>query len=163
MSIERYKNIKEKILDNITIDPITNCWNWKRCHIPGGYGQVRWNGQRHLVHRLAYEAWKEKIPLSGQRLCICHKCDNPKCCNPDHLWVGTDADNVKDCINKNRNQSYQEITGENNMHSKLNNIQVLMIRQKHEAGNTTAELVKEFNVTDNHIRNILKRKSWKHI
>ena len=82
-----------------TIDVDTGCWNWLRAKIQGGYGQAKYDGVRILAHRLSYQTFNG--PLKKNR-CICHRCDNPSCVNPGHLFQGTYYANLKDAINKGR-------------------------------------------------------------
>lgn len=76
------------------------CWNWvgsKRAH---GYGQVYFNGKpARKAHRVAWELTNGKIP---NNLCVLHRCDNSSCINPDHLFLGTQLENIQDMINKGR-------------------------------------------------------------
>lgn len=76
------------------------CWEWKGSRIFSGYGQF-WLGARQLkAHRIAYELGTGEMPPDD--LVVCHACDNPPCCNPAHLWLGTVRDNVQDMIAKGR-------------------------------------------------------------
>lgn len=80
------------------------CWLWTGSCIAAGYGQieVRENGRRKSlrVHRVVWELLRGPIP---EGLVLCHTCDNPPCCNPDHLFVGTHRDNILDMVSKGRN------------------------------------------------------------
>jgi hypothetical protein len=75
------------------------CWVWTGNKNEKGYGLVRIDGKRYKAHRIAYELYIGDIP-SG--MLVCHSCDNPECCNPKHLWLGTHADNQRDKIAKGR-------------------------------------------------------------
>lgn len=98
------KTLKEKLLENIGINKDNNCWEWQKFLTEHGYGRFRINTKKVLAHRASYEIFIEKIPKG---LLVCHKCDNPRCINPEHLWVGTDKDNVRDAMSKNRFWSTQ--------------------------------------------------------
>lgn len=74
-----------------------NCWQWLKAKYPSGYGRFG----KLYAHRVSYELMNGKIP-SG--FCICHKCDNPSCVNPNHLWAGTVADNMHDRDRKGRDR-----------------------------------------------------------
>jgi hypothetical protein len=129
------------------------CWEWKGRKDVKGYGQFtsRDNGVKHKrAHRMAYELKHGSIT---DNLLVCHKCDNPGCVNPDHLFLGTDSDNMVDMVKKNRH-----VPGKGN---KLSPEDVLMIRN---ASNLTHSVLAEmFNTTRANIGMIVNRKTWKHI
>lgn len=96
---------EEYVFARIEIDVITGCWNWQLALDSNGYGPVKYrNGltpelKVSRAHQLTYLLWKGDIP---EDMVVCHKCDNPQCCNPDHLFLGTQDDNMKDCVFKKR-------------------------------------------------------------
>lgn len=83
------------------------CWEWTGATSPRGYGKIKWRKFGDLrVHRVAAMLWLG-IALDDPRL-ACHKCDNPKCFNPEHLFMGTSSDNQVDCVRKGRNARTQK-------------------------------------------------------
>ena len=78
----------------------SDCWEWTGAKLPKGYGQCNWRGQTTQTHRLAY-ALSNPQNIPGARL-VLHTCDNPPCCNPQHLWLGTAKDNTADMMSKGR-------------------------------------------------------------
>jgi hypothetical protein len=91
----------ESFWDNVDISSDRDvCWEWKRSRYPSGYGRVNFEGKMTYAHRIAYQLAAGVHP--GE-LHVCHKCDNPVCCNPDHLWLGTEMDNMRDRSQKGRN------------------------------------------------------------
>lgn len=85
---------------NLTVGDPSECWTWTRAANEKGYGVVYVDGVRWKTHRFAWFATFGPIPAG---LMVLHNCDNPPCCNPDHLRLGTNADNVRDMITKGRN------------------------------------------------------------
>ena len=92
--IDRF-NAKYTISDN-------GCWEWTACLDRKGYGLFKWpgDGKGYLAHRFSA---KYIGNMNIENLCVCHKCDNPKCVNPAHFFIGTKGDNTKDMIAKGRN------------------------------------------------------------
>ena len=140
---------------NYTIAP-NGCWEWNKRPDIHGYGDLDWRGKRYKAHRFSYEKHFGPIP-DGAR--ICHKCDNPKCVNPDHLFAGTQKENIRDCVEKGRN-----CRGEKQGRSKLKEADVLFIREQCKNRTTShKDLAKLFNVHPFHISAIHRRVFWKHI
>lgn len=106
-----FEKRKEFLLKNYTVDKETNCWNWNKFKGVGGYGVMSFLGRRAYVHRVAYSLLKDhtiNVFQEGRNtdttLHVCHTCDNPSCINPEHLWIGTQEDNMKDRdLKKKRN------------------------------------------------------------
>lgn len=119
------------------------CWVWQRSKKKAGYGQIRDTGGCKVVHRVTYSIAIGPIP---DGLCVCHHCDNPPCCNPEHLFVGTVDANMKDKMLKGR------------AGIKLNKDQVLQILK--DSG-TQKDIAKRFGVSPAHISFIKTRRTWK--
>jgi len=77
----------------------SDCIEFQGALDPDGYGAIKWNGRKINTHVLAYTLANGEIDLG---LCVCHECDNRKCVNPEHLWLGTKKDNHRDMVEKNR-------------------------------------------------------------
>jgi hypothetical protein len=91
----------ERIMKKVDLTISPPCWTWVGYLWSTGYGAIRVNGKKTLVHRLMYSLFWGKIP---DGFLVCHVCDNPLCVNPLHLFVGTNNDNVKDCLQKGRHK-----------------------------------------------------------
>lgn len=135
--------------------PKGTCWEWQRGRIQTGYGHFRARGRRCTTHRLAFLLTKDYWP----GLHVCHSCDNPPCCNPDHLFEGTPHDNRQDAMAKGRTT-----LGERDGMSKLTDDQVREIRSICATGGRFQHsIAKQFGVTQTVISQIARRKIWKHI
>lgn len=133
------------------------CWEWKFTKTKFGYGRLRFQNRLWLAHRLAFIfTYKNNI----ENKLVLHKCDNPSCCNPLHLFLGTYEDNNKDRVIKGRSCN---VNGENNPNSKLTQSIVNDIRRLYSSNcYTQNELSIKFGVVENHIWNIIHNKSWKY-
>ena len=89
----------EKIKSCCVVDE-NECWNWTRATVGKGYGSFWQSGKMVYSHREAFQLANPEADIKG--LCVCHVCDNPPCCNPSHLFLGTYADNQRDCVKKGR-------------------------------------------------------------
>lgn len=85
---------------NIRYDVVTGCWNWTGCRNNRGYGKMHYRGKNQYVHRLSASFYL-RYDLKS-KLQVLHRCDNPACFNPKHLFIGTHADNMRDCVKKGR-------------------------------------------------------------
>lgn len=85
------------------VDKSGDCWEWAAACNSSGYGHIKLDGAMILAHRLSWILANGPIP---DNLCICHTCDNRTCVNPDHLWLGTRADNNSDMTKKGRRWGY---------------------------------------------------------
>ena len=133
-----------------------SCWIWIGDIEVSGYGRFWYKGKTQKAHRLAYTKLKKKKIKKG--LLICHKCDNPKCVNPDHLFQGTILENLKDRDAKNR-----QAKGSVNGNSKLTEEKVIKILKLIKKEKKSSDIAKIYNVSWSTIDRIKKNKIWKHI
>lgn len=143
----------------VLVDVSDGCWEWKGIRNRGGYGVVvRYdeNGKRkHLMaHRFAHMITKGPIP---QGLLVLHRCDNPACVRPSHLFLGTHQDNTADMMAKGRINAR---SGEEHGRAKLTRKQIVAIRAGHEAGESFASLGRRFGVSATHASRIVKGEVW---
>lgn len=150
-----YRNTPERFWRRV--DQAGECWAWTGSKTPDGYGTVSWAGDKQYSHRLAYELTHGNIPVG---MFVCHRCDNPPCCRPDHLFLGTPADNVADRDRKGRHWTNPP-RGEESPRAKLRGVDVVAIREAHAAGTTLDALACQYAVHLNTIQGIVVGKSWR--
>lgn len=151
------KTLFERFWDKVLIGD--GCWEWVAHKNNDGYGAIRYNRKMVKAHRLAWILTNGDIP---EGLCVCHKCDNPACVRPGHLFLGTRKENMRDMAAKGRNY-VPDVTGAKNPGAKLSVKQVQEIRARALAGETQAALGREFGLTQSGISNITRKNRWKHI
>ena len=138
-----------------------DCWDWQgSTNGKKNYGKVGWGGHFYLAHRVAYTIQND----DPGELLVCHTCDNPRCCNPQHLFVGTQSDNLNDMVVKGRRNPphiSRMARGNGHYNVKLTESQVRQIRQRR--GSSTYALGKEFGVAPATIHDVILHRTWKHI
>lgn len=136
------------------------CWPWTASFNGHGYGQFAVDRRPRGAHRVA---WTLTVSDPGD-LFVLHRCDNRACCNPAHLFLGTQADNVADMWEKNRGPKNTGVRGAAHPKAKLTEAQVEEIRTRFKAGGITqAELARAFGVRATLISQIVRLQIWRHI
>lgn len=151
-----YKPLEERFWTKVRKG--VSCWEWVGCKDQLGYGQIKssMNRKNLRAHRLSYELSKGKIPKG---MIVCHSCDNPSCVNPEHLWLGTDKDNMEDMVNKGRTPSHSK---EKNGNSRLVATDIEKIRSMYKTGEYKKnEIAKLFKISDVHAGRIISGQMWK--
>jgi hypothetical protein len=137
-------------------DPTTGCWEWQRGRNRDGYGRIfrgRKKGQSALAHRVMFELVSNRA-LTAESL-VCHHCDNPPCCNPEHLYLGTPKQNVGDMLLRGRHVAANR---------KLTESDVLeLVETIRRGGVTTREVAARYNVTPATIRDIFRGARWRKV
>lgn len=174
-----------KLLSLIVINQSTECWNWQGTKTSDGYGRIGVSGRLHLAHRVMFSLQRKAIPKG---MLVLHKCDNPACINPGHLFLGTQQDNMTDCKNKGRiakgdksgarlhpekvprgDRHYfhlhpeKSVRGEQNGRSKLTNVIVLQARKLYRDGVTIKCLAAKYGVSPAVMSKAIHKKTWKHV
>jgi len=153
-----FKTPKERLYNKFTIDSKTGCWNWTAGLLKDGYGSFAFKPFAQSAHRGSWIIHNGAIP---DGMLVCHRCDNRRCVNPDHLFLGTYLDNNHDMIEKCR-AIYP--CGSKSFWSKLTEKQVLEIRKRHANGDITQrKLAQEYGIGYKAINKIIKRQRWNHV
>lgn len=141
--------------------PEDTCWTWQGC-IPNCYGNISLNSLNFAAHRVMYWLF---YSINVGNIAVLHKCDNPPCVNPHHLFLGTCGDNNRDRARKGRSAKTKRWYkfGSQIPSSKLKEGQIPEILDKHQQGAGIRPLAREYGVTPLVIRLIVRRKSWKHV
>jgi len=138
-------------------DKTDSCWLWRGYRDRNGYGQLTINKQTRKSHRVSWEIFRGPIPADK---CVLHKCDVGSCINPDHLYLGTKADNTRDALERNR---LRPPVGERNWRCKLTEKRVTEIRKLRASGMMLKHLEKKFGISNGQISQIANHKAWKHV
>lgn len=130
----------------------SGCWEWTGSLDTGGYGRLKNKG----THRISYESFVGPVGA----LHVLHRCDNPPCCNPHHLFLGTQADNMMDKQSKGRNRV---AIGEKHAKAKMTDETVRSARRAWAKGQSIKSLAREHGVSSCTISHIVNRKLWRHV
>jgi hypothetical protein len=144
-------------LSRYTVDEETGCWNWTSKKDQRGYGVLLVEGKYRNTHRLSHELHRGAIPVG---MFVCHRCDNPSCMNPDHLFLGTHADNMRDKVSKGRQSRVPggSMHGEKNGSCKLSEAEVIEILNA--KGVTQTALAEKYGVSSGQISKIQRGVKW---
>lgn len=152
-------------IENVSFHTDEDCWNWTAGKDRNGYGEMhardaitnkRWHLRAHRVSMFLYRGFD----LNNLNLLVCHRCDNPACINPHHLFIGSPKDNTLDMLNKGRDC----IVGSKNNGSVISEHCAKEIRNLYSQGGISQrDLARKFKLTAGHINNIIKRRVWRHI
>lgn len=144
-----YCSLKCAVLSRTKV--VGDCWLWQGAKLPDGYGHFGFDRKRYRTHRAAYEVAFGPVP---EGMLVCHKCDQPACCNPQHLFAGTNKDNSDDKLRKGRQRR-----GEANR-AKLTEDQIREIRASNES---MRQMAKRFGVSASHVSKIRRKVKWAHV
>jgi hypothetical protein len=141
-------------------DTGTNCWHWQSTLNKRGYGRIRNRAVNLMAHRFSWELHNGPIP---DGLFVCHSCDNPRCVNPAHLWLGTRQDNMDDMMTKGRGSNPPVRRGDANNNATLTERDVRDIRARVANGETYTAIATTYSIHRSTAADIAKRKTWAHV
>lgn len=133
------------------VNPDTGCHEWSRHINEGGYGTLKYRRKQWMAHRFAWQFWRGAIPFE---MIVCHRCDNRRCINPDHLFLGTTQDNVDDKMRKGR---FVASRGEKSGTAKLTDAQALAIRLD---SRSQATIAKDYGISQSMVSFIKAGMCW---
>lgn len=148
---------KKRFINNINDVVFTNCWEWVASTDGTGYGMFYINGKIVKAHRASWQLYFGEIPPS---MLVLHKCDNRKCINPRHLFLGNHKDNSQDMIKKGRNRP---VIGEAHGMSRLKEPQVSEIKKLIKSGMAQRKIAAKFFISAATVCNISKKRYWTHV
>jgi len=142
--------------DKVAKIPFHECWEWVGGRNKSGYGTIGFGGWRGPVTTSNRAAWILAHGSIPPGMMVLHHCDNRLCVNPDHLWLGTAADNAHDMVNKNR-----QARGVRNAKTKLSELDVPVIRRLREEGLSALKIARRYGLGESTVRQIVARQIWK--
>lgn len=143
-----------RLVESIEIDKTTRCWNWTGARQEKGYGLISIDGKHEKAHRVAFQLMVGEIP---DGMMVCHRCDNPSCINPFHLFLGSGSDNANDAVLKGRMAA---LAGEQVQSARLTEAEVVMIRSDPRS---QSEIAAAYQISQTTVSAIKRRKTWAHV
>jgi len=147
-----------------TVDDIKgDCWEWTCMTHSYGYGRFSIDSKWYLGHRISYRLYKGEIPDDKY---VLHKCHNACCVNPEHLYLGSQKDNVQDAVSQGNFEDRKngDVSGEINGRSKLTKDDVREIRKKYEETNISySDLAEQYGISFGTVGKIIRRERWQHV
>lgn len=161
------KAVRERLMSKVSVVDPAHCW--ERCWevLPatarGGYARLEVAGRSQYAHRLSWELFQGPVP---DGLCVLHRCDNPPCVNPAHLFLGTIVDNNRDRTEKGRTSRHGAPRGEANPRARLTEAAVLAIRAEYRSFDrqrSIRALGRRYGVSSATVREVVKGVRWRHV
>lgn len=154
---QKYNSLSHYISSSYEVNQENECWEWSLSIRSDGYGNAWWNGKHYFAHRLSFLSHVGNLE---QDICVLHRCDNRKCINPEHLFLGSYLDNNRDRKNKGRNAVTH---GERNPFSKLKEYQVIDILRRLKCGEKGRCIASLYNVSEHTISKIKHGINWTYL
>ncbi len=153
--IELSESDKLRFWAKVDVRGEDECWEWVASKNSDGYGTFGIQGKTCSPHRIAWVLASGEIPY-GMR--VCHHCDNRACANRNHLFLGTQKQNIRDAASK-----YRMSRGENHYRSNLEESDILAIRKRFLEGESHVSISKDFGISQRQASRIANKKQWRHV
>lgn len=144
------KSASDRFMAKVSPEPTTGCWLWTAYAFSYGYGQFHLGNRDMVAHRAAWLLFRGTIP---DGMCVLHACDTPLCVNPDHLFLGTKADNTNDMMRKRRHVVRRDFTDG----------QIRDIRARVAAGERQADVARHYGTTPQRVHNVIRGYIYGHL
>ena len=144
----------DRFMKFVKKDLATGCWLWTGCLLPSGYGQFGHNGKVVRAHRFIYEHSKRMLK---KKEVVCHSCDTPGCVNPEHLFAGTQKENLRDAVKKGRKLSRES---SDLYRGQVNPDIVREIRKRRQSGEKNKETAARFGISQAYCSTIARGIHW---
>lgn len=155
------KPLAERFMEKVHHEPTTGCWLWGGCADSQGYGQIRRGPVRDgVAQATSISLYLHLGIIVPPGMLVCHRCDNPPCVNPDHLFVGTTKDNSADMHRKGRSNI---LRGSLSPHAKVTEHDVADIRNAYRRGELMKELAATYGIKETTVGHIATGRSWTHV
>lgn len=135
--------------ENTMPEPNSGCWIWMKSQSGNGYGSAYKDGRNRNASRVSWEVFNGTVPPN---LFVCHKCDTKLCVNPDHLFLGTNYENITDMVKKNK--CYNR---------RVSDTSIREIRSLGNIGESTRTISGKFGISEGHVRKIITLRAAKHV
>jgi hypothetical protein len=152
----RFQNIEYRLLKRLKRTS-TGCWEWTGAKNKAGYGKMAVRGKLEMTHRISFGLFCSQI---SPGIFVCHRCDNPTCCNPVHLFEGDAKSNMGDMHTKGRNRNPK---GSETHNAKITEEDVVRIRQLWNAGEKREVIAAMYNLDSSCVTRIARGVTWRHV
>lgn len=160
--MRRIRTLEERFAEKVHHEPMSGCWLWGGCRDSKGYGQIRRGANADgVAMATAVSLLLHKGIVVPYGMVVCHRCDNPPCVNPDHLFVGTHKDNNDDKVRKGRDKPPPR--GTDHYCARITEADVVEMRRAYKEGALLKDLSSKYGIGTAAIGHAVVGRTWKHV